>query len=107
MLPYRRERDWSLSHRRLGQSRLPVMTVNVSPTVKVRESKIQKGPPFVLKRDQSVWKGVSTEELMNEHGATLMVTRASELAPADRVAAIERYKMYLGIGYPPGGGGVH
>jgi hypothetical protein len=32
-----------------------------------------------------------------------MVTRAGELTSADRDAAIERYKMYLGIGYPPGG----
>jgi hypothetical protein len=48
-----------------------------------------------------------TEELKNEHGATIMVTRASELSPQDRLAAIERYKMYLGIGYPPHGAGVH
>jgi hypothetical protein len=35
------------------------------------------------------------------------VTRASELTYGDRVAAIERYKMYLGICYPPHGRGVH
>lgn len=50
---------------------------------------------------------ILTEELVNEGGATFWVTRASELTPRDRLAAIERYKMYLGIGYPPHGTGVH
>jgi hypothetical protein len=47
------------------------------------------------------------EEFQNAHGATIMVTRASELSSEDRVAAIERYKMYLGVGYPPYGTGAH
>jgi hypothetical protein len=47
------------------------------------------------------------EELVNEHGTVIMVTRGSELSAVDRASAIERYKLYLGIGKPPGGGGVH
>jgi hypothetical protein len=48
-----------------------------------------------------------TEEWSNAAGTFIMVTRAEELSPEERAAAIERYKMYLGIGYPPGGRGVH
>lgn len=47
------------------------------------------------------------EEFVNEHGISIMAPRASELLPADRAAAIERMRMYLGIGRPIGGGGVH
>jgi len=48
-----------------------------------------------------------TEEFENEHGTKIMVTRARELSSKDRAAAIERYKRYLGINYPPHGSGVH
>jgi hypothetical protein len=48
-----------------------------------------------------------TEEWVNEHDTHIMITRANELNGADRAAAVERYKEYLGIGRPIGGGGVH
>ncbi len=48
-----------------------------------------------------------TIEMANQHGTYIMVTRPEELSPEDRRAAIDRYAMYLGIGYPPGGHGVH
>jgi hypothetical protein len=48
-----------------------------------------------------------TEEWVNEHDTYIIITRGSELGPADRAAAVERYKEYLGIGRPIGGGGVH
>jgi hypothetical protein len=48
-----------------------------------------------------------TEEWSDAAGTFIMVTRPQELSPNDRAAAIERYKMYLGVGYPPGGRGVH
>lgn len=41
-----------------------------------------------------------TEEFVNAEGTYIMVTKASELSKADRAAAVERYKMYCGIGYP-------
>jgi len=50
---------------------------------------------------------VLTEEWVNEHGVYIMVTRAAELRAADRAAAIARYKEYLGVDRPIGGGGVH
>lgn len=48
-----------------------------------------------------------SEEWSNPLGTTIYITRANELTAADRAAAVERYKMYLGIGYPPHGHGVH
>jgi len=48
-----------------------------------------------------------TEEWSNKNGTFIMAPRPSELSPADRAAAIERIANYLGIGRPPGGGGVH
>jgi len=48
-----------------------------------------------------------TLEMRNSSGSILMVTRPEELSAQDRSAAIERYKMYLGVGYPPHGHGVH
>jgi hypothetical protein len=48
-----------------------------------------------------------TEEWENESGVTIMVTKASELSPDDRLAAVERMRRTLGIGFPKGGGGVH
>ena len=48
-----------------------------------------------------------TLEFVNSYGTSLMVTRPEELTPHDRAAAIERYKLYLGLGGPIGGGGVH
>jgi len=48
-----------------------------------------------------------TEEWVNVYGTAIMITRASELTPKEREAAIKRYQMYLGIGYPPYGRGVH
>jgi hypothetical protein len=47
------------------------------------------------------------EERVNSVGTYIMVTRATELSAADRAAAIERFKLYLGVGRTPGGGGVH
>jgi hypothetical protein len=48
-----------------------------------------------------------TEEWSNEAGTFVMVTRPQHLSPRERAAAIDRYKMYLGIGYPPAGFGPH
>jgi hypothetical protein len=49
-----------------------------------------------------------TEEWANPtSGQAIMITRARELLPRERPDAIERYKMYLGIDYPPHGTGVH
>ena len=48
-----------------------------------------------------------TEEWSDRAGTFIMVTRPEELSPSERAAAIDRYKMYLGIGYPPGGHGPH
>jgi hypothetical protein len=64
---YRRERYWSLSHRRLAKP-LSVMSINVSAATKVRESILQKGPFEILKRDQSVRKGASTRKIKPEGG---------------------------------------
>ncbi len=50
---------------------------------------------------------ILTEEWSNTLGTFIMITRPQLLSPGDRAAAIERYKMYLGIGRPIGGGGVH
>jgi hypothetical protein len=50
---------------------------------------------------------ILTEEWVDEHGTYIMVTRGRELNARDRADAIERYKHYLHIGKPPGGGGVH
>jgi hypothetical protein len=47
------------------------------------------------------------EEWSDEGGTFIMAPRPSELSPADRAAAIQRMIEYLGIGRPPGGGGVH
>jgi hypothetical protein len=41
-----------------------------------------------------------TEEWSNAAGTFIMITRPQELSPRERFAAIERYKKYLGIGYP-------
>jgi hypothetical protein len=48
-----------------------------------------------------------TEEWSDAKGTFIMITRPQELSPEERVAAIERYKTYLGIDRPIGGGGVH
>ena len=48
-----------------------------------------------------------TEEWSDRHGTFIMLTRASELSPDDRAAAIKRFEMYLAINRPIGGGGVH
>ncbi len=50
---------------------------------------------------------LTAEEWSNKEGTFIWITRPQELTPEDRAEAIERYKMYLGIDYPPGGGGVH
>ncbi len=48
-----------------------------------------------------------TEEWVNDVDTYIMVTRAEELTAGERMAAITRFKRYLGIGYPPGGFGPH
>jgi hypothetical protein len=49
-----------------------------------------------------------TEEWVNRDTDTyIMVTRAEELTAGERMAAITRFKRYLGIGYPPGSFGPH
>jgi len=50
---------------------------------------------------------ILTEEMKNEADTTILVTKASELSPDERAKAIGRFKMYLGIDYPPHGRGVH
>jgi hypothetical protein len=50
---------------------------------------------------------LTSEEWSNDSGTFIQVTRPEELSAEDRAAAIKRYEMYLGIGRPPGGGGVH
>ena len=48
-----------------------------------------------------------TEEWVNDVSTYIMVTRAEELTAGERMAAITRFKRYLGIDYPPHGRGVH
>jgi len=48
-----------------------------------------------------------TEEWSDKNATFIMAPRPSTLSPTDRAAAIERMIEYLGIGRPPGGGGVH
>ena len=48
-----------------------------------------------------------TEEWCNPTGTCIMVTKAQELTAGERMAAITRFKRYLGIDYPPGGFGPH
>jgi len=50
---------------------------------------------------------ILTEEWSDAQGTFIMITRPQELSSAERATAIRRYKAYLGIGRPTGGGGVH
>lgn len=48
-----------------------------------------------------------TQVWSHEHFDDIWVTRGDKLTPEGREASIERISKILGIGFPPGGGGVH
>jgi hypothetical protein len=50
---------------------------------------------------------ILTEEWCNQSGTCIYVNRGDQLTENERAAAIGRFRRYLGIDRPIGGGGVH